>query len=97
MYRTGEQVVWWAFTSTTTNIGVLENPMFLGKTGPRTIFQIATSKAVDVKDFSALPGESEYLLPPGIVLEVTGTLGPSADGLVMVSCAEDLTAPALIK
>ena len=46
------QITWWSFSSTTTNIAALENPMFLGKDGDRTIFQIMTRHGVDIGAFS---------------------------------------------
>lgn len=96
-YAEDETLVWWQFSSTTSKISVLSNPMFLGKTGPRTIFQIHTSKAVDVSAFSAVQSEAELLLPPGIALKVTGVLPKSADGLTILTCEDDPNAPTLIK
>ena len=46
------QITWWSFSSTTTNIAALENPMFLGKDGDRTIFQIMTRHGADIGSFS---------------------------------------------
>ena len=51
-YAVGESITWWSFSSTTTNISVLEAPMFLGKDGDRTIFQIMTRHGVDIGAFS---------------------------------------------
>ena len=66
-YLEGESVVWWQFSSCTSQISVLSNPQFLGSTGDRTIFQILTSKGVDVSAFSSTSGEAEILLPAGTV------------------------------
>ena len=87
-YAKGETLVWWSFTSTTADIGVLANPMFLGKHGPRTIFQIHTSYSVDVSKFSAFP-EAERLLPPGIALRITGILPRDSSGQTIITCIDD--------
>lgn len=94
-YEEDETIIWWPFTSTTTKISVLENPMFLGKNGPRTIFQIHTSYSVDIFKFSAYP-EAERLLPPGIALRITGVLSRDASGLTFITCEDDTDAPALV-
>jgi len=73
-YAHSKTLVWWPFSSTTSNLSVLSNPMFLGKSGSRTIFQIHTSKAVDISAFSAIKSEAELLLPPGLGLCITGVL-----------------------
>jgi len=91
----GETLIWWSLTSTTSDIGVLENPMFLGKSGSRTIFQILTTTSVDVAKFSAFK-ESERLLPPGTALLVTGILPRDSSGQTIISCEEDPDAPGLV-
>ena len=94
-YEEEETLIWWQFSSTTSKLSVLENPMFLGKNGPRTIFQIHTSYSVDISKFSAFQ-EAERLLPPGIALRITGVLSRDASGLTMVACEDDTAAPALV-
>ena len=39
-YEEGESLVWWPLSSCTRKIAVLNNPMFLGISGDRTIFQV---------------------------------------------------------
>ena len=39
-YEEGESLVWWQLSSCTRKIAQLSNPMFLGATGDRTIFQV---------------------------------------------------------
>eukprot|EP00037_Helgoeca_nana_P011823 m.106304 g.106304 ORF g.106304 m.106304 type:complete len:607 (-) comp21083_c0_seq1:119-1939(-) len=95
-YEADETMVWWAYSSTTSNIAVLSNPMFLGSSGNRTIFQIHTAAAVDVSAFSAVKSEAELLLSPGVALRITGILPKSADGLTIVTCEDDPDAPDLI-
>ena len=90
------QLAWWCFSSTTSNIAALSNDMFLGTNGDRTIFQILTSKGVDIGKLSAIPSEAEYLLPAGTVFKVTGVLPKSADGLTIVTLEDDTDAPPMV-
>jgi hypothetical protein len=94
-YVKGETLLWWSFSSTTADIGVLQSSTFLGKSGPRTIFQILTSASVDVSPFSPFP-ESERLLPPGTALRITGILSKDASGLTIITCEDDPNAPGLV-
>jgi hypothetical protein len=94
-YVKGETLLWWSFSSTTADIGVLQNSMFLGTSGPRTIFQIHTSASVDVSAFSPFR-EAERLLPPGTALRITGILPKIADGLTIITCEDDPDAPSLV-
>jgi len=55
-------------------VDVLQNEMFLGMTGNRTIFQVATNTAVDISKYSAYPSENELILLPGIFLVVEGVI-----------------------
>ena len=36
------------------SVALLQNPMFLGSTGDRTIFQILTRRGIDISPFSAV-------------------------------------------
>ena len=94
-YAKDETMVWWPLSSTTSDVSVLSSPVFLGTTGPRTIFQIHTAQAVDVAAFSAVKGEAELLLPPGIALLITGVLD-AGSGLTMLTCEDDPGAPPLL-
>jgi hypothetical protein len=69
-YKVGEVKVWWPFSSTTVHVNTLENPQFMGKTGPRTLFQIINAPAIDIKPYSANKHEEEWLLLPGTCLTV---------------------------
>ena len=95
-YAKDNNITWWQFSSTTTNIAALENPAFLGKTGDRTIFQIMTKHGIDITPFSAMPGEAELLLPPGICLLVTGVLAKDASGLTIITCEDNTDAPPMV-
>merc|ERR1712007_192647 len=91
-FAPGENIIWWGFTSTTRNISVLSNEMFLGTEGDRTIFQVSTCKGINIRQFSAMPGEAEILLPAGTVLKVDGVLDVG-NGLAIVQCSDDDDAP----
>ena len=94
-YCKDETMVWWALSSTTSDVSVLSNSMFLGESGNRTIVQIHTSQAVDVTAFTAIKGEAELLLPPGVALLITGVLA-MGNGLTMLTCEDDPDAPQLL-
>jgi len=83
----GKEFYWWAFTSTTKRLNVLENPQFLGKSGLRTIFMIQVQSGVDVSPYSIYGEEVEVLLYPGTKLKVNSTLDVG-NGLVQVHLEE---------
>merc|ERR1719174_1325843 len=58
---------WWSFSSTTRDKDVLDTPLFLGNDGKRTLFCM-NAAGVDIASFSAMPGEEEVLLLPGLPL-----------------------------
>ena len=95
-YKADESTVWWSFSSCTTKISVLKDPMFLGPTGDRTIFQVHTRRGVSIAPFSAVKSEAEVLLPAGTPLRITDVLPKDASGLTIVTCEDDDDAPALI-
>jgi hypothetical protein len=94
-YPLGREFIWHGFTSTTKDVGVLSNPMFLGGHGDRTLFQIelTQNQARDISIYSPLE-EGEILLPPGSRFRVNGVL-PSGDGLTIIQLIE-LPSPAWI-
>ena len=96
VYRVGESFVWWGFSSCTSNIGVLSNPLFLGNGGARTIFQVLTRRGAVVAPFSAITSEAEVLLPAGTALRITGILPQDHSGLTIITCEDDPDAPQLI-
>ena len=73
-YKETETYVWWAFSSSTTSLTVLNSPLFLGKTGQRTMFNIECKSARDIRNHSDMPHEDELLLPPAFEFQVTGHL-----------------------
>mmetsp|Transcript_115900 Transcript_115900/g.213015 ORF Transcript_115900/g.213015 Transcript_115900/m.213015 type:complete len:383 (-) Transcript_115900:148-1296(-) len=87
-YEIGREFVWHGFVSTTKTIEVLNQPMFLGNTGKRIIFQIELTQgqARDISKYSPLP-EGEVLLPPGCKFKVVSALDQPT-GLTIIQLRE---------
>ena len=81
-YQIGNKIFFPSFTSTTATVSVLKSPLFFGDIGPRTMYQIHTSRAIDISPFAA-HNEAEMLLPCGVSLRVIGVL-PAGNGLTVV-------------
>lgn len=73
-YRQGTKIVWWGFSSCTTNAEVLENNLFLDKNSARTIFTIECDTGKDIRKHSYYQKEDEILLIPGIEFEVVSSM-----------------------
>ena len=79
--------MWWAFTSTTKQLSVLSNDMFLGQSGQRTQLFIQLSTGFDIHRYSAIDSEQEILLPPGSALRVESLLD-AGSGLVQIQMTQ---------
>lgn len=67
-------------------MSVLENPMFLGKHGDRTIFNIENAISVNIAKYSALEEvEDEYLMLPGTKMKIKDILD-AGNGLKIMQC-----------
>jgi hypothetical protein len=86
-YPKGKKFRWWRFSSCTEDGGVLDNPMFLGKTGTRTLFCIETKTGIKIEHLSAYTSEAEVLIPPGTRFEVSNVISPAV-GLTVVALKE---------
>ena len=75
----GTMVIWWAFSSCTTALPVLENNMYLGSTGERTLFSVETVNGRTVRDHSHFVTEDEILLLPGTQMIVQSQFSPAPD------------------
>ena len=75
----GTPVTWWAFSSCTLTMTVLNNSIYLGKTGPRTLFSIETINGRTIRAHSHFSNEDEILLPPGTHMIVQSQLNPAPD------------------
>jgi len=75
----GTPVTWWAFSSCTTELTVLENNMYLGNTGNRTLFSVETINGRTVRAHSHFVTEDEILLLPGTHMIVQSQFSPGSD------------------
>ena len=85
----GRKFTWHGFCSTTKTIEVLSNPLFCGKTGPRTIFaiQLTQGQAREITRYSLVPSEGEVLLPPGCRFIVQSVFD-AGNGLTIIQIEE---------
>jgi hypothetical protein len=75
----GTPVTWWAFSSCTTELTVLESNMYLGNAGSRTLFSVEAINARSVRAHSYFDTEDEVLLPPGTHMIVQSQFSPAPD------------------
>ncbi|CAF0862433.1 unnamed protein product [Didymodactylos carnosus] len=78
-FRLGDQVTWWTFTSGTATLTVLENDLYLGKTGERTLFSIEVFNGRNIRAHSHFDTEDEFLMLPGTYMEVQSQFNPAPD------------------
>ena len=64
-----KDLVWWGFSSCSTNRGISENEQFCGQTGNRILFVIDCIKGKDIGKHSYFKKESEVLLLPATTVE----------------------------
>jgi Ran GTPase-activating protein (RanGAP) involved in mRNA processing and transport len=68
----GKTFIWWAFSSCSSSIKVLEQ--FLGQNGHRTIFNIECDSAKDISQHSFYQSENEMLMYPARQFQVVSSL-----------------------
>jgi len=73
-YKKGKRLTWWSFSSCTLELEVLQNELFLGTKGKRTIFTLTSKLGVEIMKYSMYKNEAEILFPPGIRLTVSSIL-----------------------
>lgn len=96
-YTQGKEVYWWAFSSTTQRLSTLNNPMFLGQEGVRTVFSLQVRSGVDIARYSVFEGEeAEVLLFPGTKFKVVDGMDMGG-GLYQVHLEEVVLPVQLIK
>ncbi|CAF0860706.1 unnamed protein product [Rotaria sordida] len=78
-YPIGKTFVWWAFSSCTASIEVLQSEQFLGKTGSRTLFNIDCDSEKDIQQHSFFPTEDEILLIAARKFKVVSRLDSGND------------------
>ena len=75
----GTSVTWWAFSSCTTEMTVLENNMYLGYEGDRTLFSVEVMNGRTIKAHSHFVTEDEILLLSGTQMVVQSQLNPAPE------------------
>jgi hypothetical protein len=75
----GTAVTWWAFSSCTTELTVLENKMYLGNSGSRTLFSVEVINGRSIRAHSHFVTEDELLLVPGTYMVVQSLFSPAPD------------------
>jgi hypothetical protein len=78
-FSRGTQVTWWGFSSSTASLPVLENDLYLGTTGERTLFSLEVINGRNVRAHSNFDDEDEILLLPGTYMEVQSKFNPAPD------------------
>ncbi|CAF4232275.1 unnamed protein product [Rotaria sp. Silwood2] len=78
-YPPASQVIWWAFSSCTTSLPVLENDLYLGSKGERTLFSIELFNGRSIRAHSDFDTEDEILMLPGTCMEVQSQFVPASD------------------
>ncbi|CAF3730844.1 unnamed protein product [Rotaria socialis] len=74
IFRKGQRITWWCFTSCTTVADTLQSDQLCGTSGNRTIFNIDCYSAKDIKHHSYFKSENEVLLLPGTEFIVVAVL-----------------------
>jgi hypothetical protein len=95
-YPQGLEVVWWAFSSCTKSLTVLESDLYLGSLGDRTLFSIEAINAKIIREHSHFQTEDEILLLPGTFMEVVSKCNPAPD-LHIVHLKQKISPEALLE
>ncbi|CAF2119425.1 unnamed protein product [Rotaria magnacalcarata] len=93
-YKLGAKMTWWAFSSCTASISVLESEQYLGTSGTRTLFAIECLNGKDIKRHSYFAQEEEMLLLPCTHFQVISHLS-SNDNLHIIHLRE-ITPPFML-
>ena len=86
-YVRGQSIVWWAFSSCTTKLSLLESERYLGNTGIRSLFTIECKNGKDVRKHSYFPREDEILIPAATQFRVISVLDQK-NGLHIIQLEE---------
>jgi hypothetical protein len=73
----GSKVTWWAFSSCTITLPVLEGNTFLGNVGERTLLSIEVMNSRSIRAHSEFDTEDEVLMLPGTYMEVRSKFNPA--------------------
>ncbi|CAF0847202.1 unnamed protein product [Adineta steineri] len=86
-YPVGETIVWSGFSSCTTSINFVRSELFLGSTGPRTIFSITCYFGKDIGNHSYYSSENETVIFPPTHFKVIDCLN-QGNGLHIIQLQE---------
>ena len=75
----GKEVTWWSFSSCTKNLTVLQDNLYLGDEGGRTLFSIELFNGRIIRLHSHFNVENEVLMLPGTSMEVQSQFNPAPD------------------
>lgn len=78
-FSPGTKVTWWSFSSCTKTLTVLENNVYLGQAGNRTLFSVEAINGRSIRDHSHFVNEDEILLLPGTHMIVQSQLSPATE------------------
>jgi hypothetical protein len=92
----GTPVIWWAFSSCTTELTVLENNMYLGDSGSRTLFSVEVCNGRTIRAHSHFVTEDELLLIPGTYMIVQSQFTP-APGLHIIHLKQEIPPEVLLQ
>ena len=84
------QMTWWAFSSCTKTLSVLENDVYLGTVGERTLFSIEALNGRNIRGHSHFGDEDEILLLPGTHVEVLSKIKP-AENLCIIHLRQKIS------
>ena len=95
-FLSGTNATCWGFSSCTKMLSLLQNDVYLGNIGPRTLFSIEILNGRDIRAHSHFVQEDEILLLPGTYLEVLTHL-PQASGLRIIHLKQKIPDITLLK
>lgn len=79
VYQPGSLITWWAFSSCTITLPVLENMHYLGTEGERTLCSIEVINGRNIRGHSYFAKEDEIMMLPGTKMEVQSKFIPAPD------------------
>jgi hypothetical protein len=87
----GSFITWHQFTSCSTNLATLQSEVFLGTTGPRSIFVIrmTSTRPRDISTVSLFPQEREVVFPPNTRFQVVAKVN-LGNNLTQYQLVEDV-------
>ena len=92
----GDTKVWWAFSSCTASIGVLQKDLFMGNKGDRTMFAIECQSSKDIRKHSYFPEEEEILILAATQFHVVDSLDQD-NGLHIIQLEETILPKSLLQ